>query len=685
MSLTGIRPHIINSLDDITKIPDIRDVHAKKLAILDEVDINSRFLFGKQFIPTAGQTLKQFFTGILNPIGANRATQSEISLHNRGVVRRAKILSYSEKVLGKKIPVRIESAGMGGGGKIPMRIPIPAGYVLPEWYGTVIVPTGQDVSPKISHWTDEQKAHYVESGGYTDYLANGGEEIPELWNIFVASISDEGLGTDTPGDIEAGRIAEEEAAKAADEVAKEPPNQSGGGGQSPESPDMPDDPAILKKTPRSIFSRIMAKQRRPPNVIATLWKSKGAKKWVEDYITENGQPRNDSDITKMRNIWLDTYRYPPLGTPANEYPDVPTDQPPKDSQKPPEDSQTPPEDSQTPPEDSQTPPKDGEGGKHDDKLPDTDPEQLITDKQAFIEGYMGTTGYSKEVALQEYDIHMHPSKYSGFVFDPIERRHVPIFNPPLDEMPDTKKPEPGEKTSTGSPGDNPDFSITKIDTTPKEDDPEKKKKKDEPFPPPFDPRDPPRDPKKPPESEEEKEKQVVDADNLRKNPAGYLRPLFERGGQRELLTLSNNEQKREDIDYRLFDLPVPDADDMSNPMFVKNLRDERARFYGRKNTWHPTNFYRPPIRKLKYPEQLIQTMQPLFRPSDPIPTNYYDPHNNQQLIVPNDNVRSAAATIKDIQDRRNFYTDITRATYTPDPYPQLSSKLNFAEISLSMK
>jgi len=170
----------------------------KERAILDveffRLNLGDKFVFGKQFLPTPTELLKQTITGVLDPIGAQRETALAIKKHNEMVMERAESLAFAS-ALGIKLPPRVVVSGSGASVSkaVPIITPLPTGFTLPEWF--VFTPTPLDMTPAIAGWSREHLFHYVKSGDYSKYLQQNGASIPELAQIqreiFLQSIKKE--------------------------------------------------------------------------------------------------------------------------------------------------------------------------------------------------------------------------------------------------------------------------------------------------------------------------------------------------------------------------------------------------------------------------------------------------------------------------------------------------------------
>tara|TARA_R110002126_G_scaffold66649_2_gene169315 strand:+ start:358 stop:2328 length:1971 start_codon:yes stop_codon:yes gene_type:complete len=143
---------------------------------------------------------------------------------------------------------------------------------------------------------------------------------------------------------------------------------------------------------------------------------------------------------------------------------------------------------------------------------------------------------------------------------------------------------------------------------------EKKRKKPIPPLPPTKPipKDKPEDPPFPPGDPREKQKRTargVDGkinlgDKNRKLGISALRPFFSTYHGIDLLTQTDKEAIEDIREFDIFDLPIPDNDDLENPLFVHNLQQQSLRFSGAGN---PVNANQPSTIKSVITSEILQT------------------------------------------------------------------------------
>ena len=186
--LNGVRPRstsIIETINSKTKEDEELENY------INSIEIDPKYVFGTQYFGTSEQYTEQLFKGIIDPRKAAQDTQAQINKHNKNVEKRARILSYYDHVLGKKLPPPIMVMGVGGGGgKIPLKMPIvPSDFAFPEWFVPSLIPEGMNITPNIRDWSQEAKVQYVESGEFYENLNNGGVVIPELEQLWKAKVN----------------------------------------------------------------------------------------------------------------------------------------------------------------------------------------------------------------------------------------------------------------------------------------------------------------------------------------------------------------------------------------------------------------------------------------------------------------------------------------------------------------
>jgi hypothetical protein len=599
---------------------------------LDLLTVDPKFLFGTQTFPTPAQAAREFLASMTNPIGARRTTQNEIAEVNRKAMERARILTYGQNVLGRKFKPRVEVAGMGGGGKLPSLPIVPSNFEMPEWFSLNLIPSGQNVTPDSKSWTPEARAHYVDSGDYGQFLANGGDPVPWLDNIVrmkAARRNPSGAG----GSGEDGDAEEQKDASGLEEKHEET-----------------DDTQGIKKTPAAKFSEkdlkklfieavhdgVPQKNKIKAAVYNDVYSKKGGREWFDAWVKANGAPKTDEDRQKLNEAWRSMY---PTG-------DMRMSNPP-----------------QVPKYGGDTP-DDGQTEGVEDPPAQADPEQLMGDKEQFVQDYinMFPTANEKQ-AVREYEYATNPNTYTEYDFDPDTGLRIGAhpFEGPGSPPPSktNKPPRKGKKTGTSSPEDDPGFSVTQIDTDEKEPDPDKKKKeKPIPFPPQPKPPQIPEVPKPIPKEDcpEETEKILKTKQAEEADAVPYLRPLFERGGQKTL-ELTEEQKLQELEDWALFDLPLPDTEELSNPLHMKNHRDLLARFNGPNGTYKPKHFYVPEIRKETVDAPRIRKMDHVLKPQF-MKSPFRDPFDRSPYKNFFDPDRHSETDTNDMLDRLGLHTEV---------------------------
>lgn len=603
--------------------------------VIKELEIDPKYIFGYQNAPTPSQLLRQTAMSITNPIGARRIIQQEIDEHNEQVMKRAQLLTMYDKQ-GVDIPPHVVLSGAVDSVAKVIRPVVGSGFQLPSFW-TPIPTGGIDVSPQIRGWSQTEIADYVINGGYADYLANGGIPIPELTEAygehFISQFGPFGEGEEDESDVDLDKNGEE-----LDE----------NGGELDD--DVEIDPEVVKRTPRSIFNEMM-KNKTSTRIARTIWTNGGAV-WFNDYYSVIGRPRNMEELSDLEEAFLDNYNVPPPRTPLTEVPDVEREYSTADEEE---------------EEEEEQPPRKKPQPAHPPLVSD-EPVQLIHESDDFIQWELDM-GVSKQQALADWEIF----KNSGFTRfrNPTTGKMQavgvgrPGDDPPPPSIEGPKKPGiDGKPTSTKGDEPHPDFTHTKIDV----DDDESEEDDDPPPPLPIDddPDDPDK-PKKPKKKEDEEKDKKSDGGFPLKKGVGYLRPLFERGAQ-DVLLLTDKEKLQEIKDWDLFDLPIPTNEDVSNPMYMKQIRDLNARFFGPNGNYRPKNLYRsePPVYVSdKTEQQRIDSMEPIMRQQHIFPATkaeFYDPFDRTPYFIPNDTYRTHESTGSDSVARAGTnYPELARA------------------------
>tara|TARA_R110000822_G_scaffold186035_4_gene325162 strand:+ start:2303 stop:4279 length:1977 start_codon:yes stop_codon:yes gene_type:complete len=518
---------------------------------------------------------------------ASGIVQQEIRDRQKKARRRARTLTYMEEVLGITPAPRMQMMGMGGGGgKLPSSVPVPPGFVVPEWY-SLIPNAAFDTSGQVSKLTPAEKITFVKTGEYANYLNNGGENLDDLDAIanYLNPVND---STESPPSNDSTE-------------SKIPPSN-----ESTELKTPTKDAQIGNKNNYSLFRAITAGKYTQKEQ-SDLYKSGGGKKFISDYINKNGKPKNQKDLDNLRDsfeqnpkITADDFSAPEGSSSSSSMNDetVPGERP------------------------------------ADDAVDDT----LTPENKDLRNALMGVwleSGYTQTQAL--YLTNSYLTRYSGSPSPPNPYDLLPgiaspdllntktgVQNPfpdgggdPSGEVP--KKPVDEDMAADSPPSDDPPDGV-EIETikprTPKEIKEDKKKKKRKPIPLPRGPGDPDPDP---PETDSDSDSDSDDDDdeveNEKKNPSnvGHLRPSFLVGGQ-DILLLTEAEKLEEIRDYNLFDLPIPVNEEPDNPLHLNYRKQQAFRYFGRVAEG---NFVRTPRIEEEdpYSRQMYGTMGRKYRKS----------------------------------------------------------------------
>jgi hypothetical protein len=471
------------------------------------------------------------------------------------------------------------------------------------------------------------------------------------------------------------------------------------------------------------------------NAKSDIYKTKGGQQWVEDYMKKNGKPKTAEDTQRMRDAWKKAYPHGETNKASADYPAVPkyVKPQPKPTGRVPDamNQQRPPT---KPASDPVKPPK-----------PSTPPEQMLSQREATVTE-MVRRGMSLEDAVRAYDyvvdnnltfsidpkkpgdVNFDPStgKVSGiptsYTIDPSQHKDDPVMTITTDpttglrtataseESPpgghggeeEKKVPTDDKKTSTSSPEDDPDFSRTKIDTGEPTDDDGKTKPR--PVPPvvPLGPDGKPPEEPKPPRKPKVAEDDPVDPSKpavADETAVGYKRPEYFIGGQ-DILKTTGKERLEEIKDWDLFDLPIPDSADVSNPLYIKNWREDINRFYEAKysnlNTFsnilktEDKAFLEPaystPIRPIQHerPER-YKAMRPFMRPVD-VKTPFHDPFDRRLEGQFADAYRRGESESSEILRRgTNIYPDMANQFIATPRYPTAQQSVSMIDIMMGQK
>ncbi len=186
---------------------------------------------------------------------------------------------------------------------------------------------------------------------------------------------------------------------------------------------------------------------------------------------------------------------------------------------------------------------------------------------------------------------------------------------------------------------------------------EEKRRRRPPIPiPPRDPRDP-RDPREPEPRDTSGPVPKGEVARVRPIKAGHLRPLFERGGQ-SILAISDKERLQEIVDWDLYDIPIPDSQDLQNPLFRNNIRQANFRHFGSDGRYRPSHFYQPTPRSLLLDRDQLEVMQPTMKGSFEKGA-FADPYNREPFNNFAPAYRTAQSFKVDVAQRAsNIYPDI---------------------------
>ncbi len=192
---------------------------------------------------------------------------------------------------------------------------------------------------------------------------------------------------------------------------------------------------------------------------------------------------------------------------------------------------------------------------------------------------------------------------------------------------------------------------------------EEKKKEEDPKPP------LPGDPRRVPTTQDESSQTDPNTkrnDKLKSTRVGYLRPFLPVGGQ-DILLISEKERLQEIEDWDMFNLVIPESQDLSNPISNLNNMQNFARFHGVDGRWRPRQFYQPAPRRFVVNKSVVVQMQPVMRGqhsrmpmSNPYDRQAYD---NLDLAY-----RQSLNEIRDIKQRAgNIYPDVLTQVNNPTP------------------
>ena len=257
-------------------------------------------------------------------------------------------------------------------------------------------------------------------------------------------------------------------------------------------------------------------------------------------------------------------------------------------------------------------------------------------------------------------IHPDPNRPSNEVdappSDPID--------PPQSGQGHPKKPGKGGRTGIPAPGSdppNPGGGIVEEPIDPNDSDEDEDDKK-RPIPFPFP--DPRRRPPIPPRRKRDKKEEEEEAKKHRGRTGsgiGFLRPYFYAGGS-DILAITEHEKIQEVQDWDLYDYPIPQTEDVDNPLYWQNKRIANARFYRTPylNVDRPRYIPPPSVRQL-------DSMQPFMQQAVGRKMSMYDPYERRHMNRVSDRDRTSESELADYKDRaRVIYPDITNELIRTD-------------------
>ena len=403
---------------------------------------------------------------------------------------------------------------------------------------------------------------------------------------------------------------------------------------------VPDKLNIKRKVNQyTTFRSIMSGMGYTQAAISAIWGVRGGREWLERF----GSINNDEDLQRAKKQWAKDYKKPPYGTPLEQYPQVSDINDYNDKHDSPDDRH---QDADV----VENKHDDVDENKHDTPIPYED-DILIPGGKTVTSTASGAGGGD--------DGHYTPQPAT------------PPFKPNVD---DDKKTRTDGKEPPKPPGSSNTFTKTPIDP-----DPEKKRRRiPYPFPPSGDPRNPDTDTDDDDDDEDEHEPASILPIGASE---GNLRPYFNRGGQ-DILLLTEAQKLEEIKDWDLFDLPIPDQEDMDNPIFRHNMFQQACRFYGTNGKYRPKHLYKEkPIKYYNDPER-SKSMMPMFQNPNQR-TGMNDPFDNRKFNRPTSAYRSQESTLHDCLDRMgSIYIDEAQVLAKPSPY---SNRVSQIDMMMSMK
>lgn len=659
MSFTAIRPVGLN--------------RPKPLNIgFDDVTPDEDLIWGKQIVPDKEDLVLDMLS-----LGTHQSTtQQHIKDHNEKVMKRAKILTKARK---KGFAVSQPATLMGFGGGVP-KLPIEPPNISSSFIVPILIPPHRSVDPpEIAQWSDAQIFQYVsDRDGYIAYLSSGGYPIDRL-DLALNRYLDYGADADTE-----------------ETPPTQPPVQPP---VSPVQPTRQPKPfGFSKKTPYILFQRLTKGMSRSKQL--ELWNNGGGKIFMRNYLESNDM-NNEEDLAKLKERFDKEF----LEQPKVEQPTETSDQ---------SSSSTgidPPTNEELNSAVEYIKSRGISGNLMNDML-QTYKKGRESLFRAYREQGLSFEEASKKATEEAKKIIDNFTMKEQPVRDPIPAREdvlIPTidFSESREKMIDfymkngltleratamaddiikkggtlttpststsTKPSEPPKKPPSG--GGVVEEPIPEPD---EDEDDDKKKKKPIPVPEPRrpeDPRRPPDVPDKPEECPEDPDEHKKTPGDIEVDKTGYLKPWFLVGGS-NLLKLTEKEKLQEIKDWDIFDYPIPEGYDQNNPIYRKNVMNERLR-------------YRNAMRsmKLKALNQILQF--PLTYEDEHMPK--YDKFYNKpmervipavnQIAAPMFNPHKDAEPKKQLSRRDRVVTnDLIDAKMRPFEHPsatvQTRKKLN---------
>jgi hypothetical protein len=263
--------------------------------------------------------------------------------------------------------------------------------------------------------------------------------------------------------------------------------------------------------------------------------------------------------------------------------------------------------------------------------------------------------------------------------------------PPVEVVSDKPPPDkpPSDKPPSEIPTpENPGTRITETPVRPKPvqtgtetEDPENKKKPPIPIPiPPRKKGDPPKDGEPPEDTPQQKSAPNGTSDQFQHNDQNTLRPEFEIGGQ-DILMITEKERLQEIEDWDMFDLVIPEGQDLTNPLYNLENKQEYFRFNGFTGNYlnksAPKKLYVKTPRHFKINNK-IATLQerPMIglAPTSDFRNPFTGKKDRGRFNPLQDPYKTALPEILDMKERSNLIPDFTNQLKQPDK-PLISNLL----------